>query len=143
MQKMAPIGEDGLIPPDVRRWAERMLSGLSEENRSLVASCAASMIVGLLGEEAPFDLLEDVDLLSHTIRATDGSARYLPPILWDLLLGLGDGNWHIAARLVIVAGLRRSASIRENINRLRQALRGTAYYVEARRSLGYRLHRSQ
>jgi hypothetical protein len=129
------------LPPDIARWVEATIAGLSETQRALVAAVAASIIAGLASVEGPAEPL-DLGLANHTVRTPDGTLRPLQPTAERLLRALADGQWHNTIELFAALDQRHPSGnlLRQHIFRLRQQLEGTGLTIETGEG-SYRLRR--
>ena len=125
-----------MITPEIRHWAASVLTELTDEQRTLVAACASSIIIGLADDEAPIAVTE-ADVRDHVVRLRDGTPRHLSPKLFALFRVLSDGERHDPSELYAALQLKhpKSGLLRENISRLR----GSDFVIENRHGLGYRL----
>jgi DNA-binding response OmpR family regulator len=128
-------------PPDVARWAHQAVADLTDDQRALVAACAAALIASIAGAEAEPELPAEEAEEAHTIKLVNGSSRPLAPTLWRLFTALSDGERHTAAELYTALKLSRPNvnTLRTHVSRLRRQLRGSCYVIESRPNLGYRL----
>ena len=109
-----------MITPEIRHWAASVLTELTDEQRTLVAACASSIIIGLADDEAPIAVTE-ADVRDHVVRLRDGTPRHLSPKLFALFRVLSDGERHDPSELYAALQLKhpKSGLLRENISRLR------------------------